>query len=108
MARLTALIWIDAYRMRLELLGIPAFIVKRGDATAGAILVKLNTLDGKAQLFQRITAMDGSRPWTDLQSAAEAEIDAVIARHRDRDPDLWVIEVEDRQGRHHLDAPGLA
>ncbi|MEM1372062.1 MAG: DUF1491 family protein, partial [Pseudomonadota bacterium] len=28
-------------------------------------------------------------------------------RQRSFDPDLWVIEVEDRNGRHLLDEPGL-
>ena len=107
MARLSTLVWVDAYRMRLELAGIPVFVVARGDATAGAVLVKLNTLDGRARLFQRVTAMDGSRPWDVLAEGQEAEVDAAVARQRRSDPDLWVLEVEDRDGRHMLDAPGL-
>jgi len=51
--RLTAEIWVSAYLTRLRLVEIPAFVVKRGDNTAGAVLVKLNTLDGKACCFQR-------------------------------------------------------
>lgn len=107
MSRLAAGLWVDAYRLRLEQAGIPAFVVARGDGVAGAILVKLNTLDGSAVAFQRITAMDGSRPWDVLAEGPEAEVDAAIGRARGFDPDLWVIEVEDRAGRHMLDAPGL-
>jgi hypothetical protein len=107
MARLSTLVWVDAYRMRLELAGIPVFVVARGDATAGAVLVKLNRLDGHGCLFQRVTAMDGSRPWDVLLDGEEAELDAVVTRQRAADPDLWVLEVEDREGRHMLDAPGL-
>lgn len=107
MTRLAAGLWVDAYRMRLELAGIPVFVVTRGDGVAGAILVKLNTLDGRAVAYQRIMAMDGSRPWDVLLQGDEADVDAAITRARGFDPDLWVIEVEDRAGRHLLDEPGL-
>jgi len=106
-ARLSTLVWVDAYRARLAIAGIPVYVVARGDGVAGAVLVKLVTLDGQARAFQRITSMDGSRPWEVLAEGAEAEVDAVIARQRRSDPDLWVLEVEDRHGRHMLDAPGL-
>ena len=49
----------------------------------------------------------GGRVWVTLAEGAEAEVDATVARQRARDPDLWVIEVEDRAGRHLLDEPGL-
>jgi hypothetical protein len=43
----------------------------------------------------------------ELAQGTEQEVDGAIARQRGFDPDLWVIEVEDRAGRHLLDAPGL-
>ena len=87
---------------------IPAFIVKRGDNTAGAVLVKLNTLDGAACCYQRsFDLMTGDRKWMVLAEGEEASVDASITKQRSFDPDLWVIEVEDRQGRHLLDEPGL-
>ena len=107
MSRLAAGLWVQAYLMRLQIEGIPGYVVSRGDSTAGAILVKLATLDGQARAFQRVMAMDGTRPWDVLAEGAEDEVDAAIARQRRSDPDLWVIEVEDRAGRHLLDAPGL-
>jgi len=107
--RLTARIWIDAYLTRLRLQDIPAFIVAHGDDTGGAVLVKLSTLDGQAQAFQRsFDLMTGERKWMPLAEGAEAEVDAAITRQRGYDPDLWVVEVEDRQGRHLLDEPGLS
>ena len=109
MSRLTTEIWIAAYLTRLRIATIPAFIVQKGDQTAGAVLVKLNTLDGQARVFQRsFDLMSGERAWVELSAGEEAETDAAIARQRGFDPDLWVIEVEDRAGRHLLDEPGLA
>ena len=108
MSRLTAEFWVSAYLRRLSLAGIAAFVTARGDATAGAILVKQAPLDGTATLFQRSYDMDGRRVWVVLAKGAETDVDAVIAKQRSFDPDLWVIEVEDRNGRHLLDEDGLA
>ena len=108
MTRLTAEFWVQAYIQRLALADIPALVVARGDATAGAVLVKLNTLDGQARAFQRtLDLMSGARAWDVLADGAEADVDAAIERQRSFDPDLWVIEVEDRAGRNLLDEDGL-
>lgn len=109
MTRLTARIWVDAYLTRLRLLNIAAFVTAHGDDTAGAVLVKLNTLDGQAQAFQRgFDLMTGARQWLPLAQGADAEVEAALARQRAIDPDVWVIEVEDKAGRHLLDDPSLA
>lgn len=106
--RLTTLFWIDGYRRRLELAGIPAFIVAKGDETAGAVLVQLNTLDGQAQLFQRSYDLDGNRVWVVLAEGSDRDVDAAARKQRSFDPDLWVIELEDKNGRHLLDEEGLS
>lgn len=109
MTRVTAEFWVGAYLRRLSLSDIPAFVTSKGDATAGAVLVKLNTLDGKACCYQRsFDLMTGERAWMVLSEGEEAEVDAALNKQRSFDPDLWVIEVEDRSGRHLLDEPGLA
>jgi len=51
--------------------------------------------------------ISGARKWIDFAAGVETDVDAAIARQRGFDPDLWVIEVEDRHGRHLLDEPGL-
>lgn len=108
MTRLTAEFWVQAYLTRLRLSDIPAFVVAHGDNTAGAVLIKLNTLDGQASAFQRsFDVMTGDRKWVALTSGPEPDVDAAISRQRGFDPDLWVIELEDRQGRHLLDELGL-
>ena len=109
MVRLTSDIWVSAYLTRLRLAEIPAFVVQRGDATAGAVLVKFNLLDGQGIVFQRsFDLQSGARNWVELISGDEADLELAIVRQRDFDPDLWVIEVEDRLGRHLLDEPGLS
>lgn len=107
--RLAAGIWVSAYLARLRLADIPAFVLRRGDETAGAVLVKVNTLDGQARVMQRsVDLMSGARRWVVLSEGDEAGADESIARQAGFDPDLWVIEVEDRAGRDLLDEPGLA
>ena len=109
MTRLTARFWVDAYIARLRIADIPCFVVSHGDDTGGAVLVKLNTLNGNAQLFHRsFDLQSGDRLWAELLSAPEADIDASLTRQRRTDPDLWVLEVEDRAGRHHLHHDGLS
>lgn len=109
MSRLTAEFWVHAYLARLRLQDIPAFVTSHGDDTSGAVLVKLNTLDGQAQAFHRTFDLStGERKWDVLAQGAEQDVDSSIVRQRGFDPDLWVIEVEDRNGRHLLDEPGLS
>lgn len=106
--RLTAEFWVHAYLARLRLANIPAFVVAHGDDTAGAVWIKLSLLDGTAALFQRrFDLLSDTRRWDEVERGDETAIDALIDRERRRDPDLWVIEVEDRAGRTLLDEPGL-
>ncbi|MEM8979872.1 MAG: DUF1491 family protein [Pseudomonadota bacterium] len=108
MSRLTAEVWVSAYLTRLRLQEIPAFVTSKGDKTAGAVLVKMNTLDGQARCYQRsFDLMTGDRAWVVLAEGLETDVDNSVAAQCSFDPDLWVIEVEDKAGRHLLDEPGL-
>ena len=107
--RLATGIWVSAYLTRLRLSEIPAYVTAKGDATAGAVVVKVALLDGSARAYERRSdLMTGTRAWMLLAEGAEAEVDALLLRARGRDPDLWVIELEDRQGRTLLDQDGLS
>lgn len=109
MARLTADIWVSAYLARLRLADIPVFVVKKGDATAGSVMIKLNTLDGRATAYQRqFDLMADRRTWVVLASGIERDVDAALSKQSSFDPDLWIIEVEDRAGRTLLDEVGLS
>lgn len=106
--QLTSGFWVAAYLARLRLAGIPAYVT-RGDDTAGAVVVKVATLDGRARALRRqFDLAADARVWVVLAEGAEPEVDALLTRERQRDRDLWVIEVEDRAGRTLLEQDGLA
>ncbi len=108
MARLASGFWVAAYLRRLDLAGIPAFVTARGDENAGAVLVKLALLDGTARLFERGFDLEsGAQVWRLRATGAERDVDASLAKDRARDRDLWIIEVEDRQGRSLLEEEGF-
>ena len=107
MPRLTAGFWVQAYLRRLSLANIPAFVVQKGDETAGAILVKSNPLNGAATLYHRVYNAQGRQSWDALDVGSDRDIEQSIEKQKKFDPDLWVIEVEDRNGRTLLDEDGL-
>ena len=109
--RLKSEFWVKAYLRRCAREGTDAVLARRGDRDAGAIYIKVSRLDGTAALFGPAPAGldrdDDERRWQpSLGSAAVAEkdVDAYLARQIDFDPDLWLVSVEDRNGRHFLDA----
>lgn len=112
--RLKAEIRAKAYLRSCAAAGVAAAVVRHGDDDAGAIFIKVNRLDGTARLFGPAPAGFDTgqfeRQWIahlDGPEATEAEVDAYLARQVAFDGDLWILELEDRQGRHFLD-PWLA
>jgi hypothetical protein len=110
--RLKSAIWVGAYLRRCSGEGIPAAVVNRGAEDAGAVFVKVNRLDGTASVLGPApqSAFDDARPveriWvmaTGPEPVAEADADAFLSRQLSFDPDLWVIEIEERRGRHLID-----
>ena len=95
-------IWAPALIRRAESGGAFATVLYRGDPDAGACLVMVRTLDGQAVLYRSMRDMDGSRIWHPKGPHEESELDKDIRKAMASDPDLWVIEIEDRQGRHFL------
>lgn len=106
--RLATSLWVSAYLARLRLADIPVYVTAKGDATAGAVVVKCATLDGRAKAWQRsYDLLNDRRIWVVLADGDEVEVDVAIGRARRGDPDLWVIELEDSAGRSLLTEPGL-
>ncbi len=89
---------------RVQQAGAFAVVVKKGDARAGAVLVKV--VDRRAdvvRLYAEATRADGEPVWMQPHPGAdEAALDAYAQRAKRIDPDLWIIEIEDSQGRHFL------
>ena len=100
-------IWVYALIRRAHQGGAFATIERKGDARGGAVLVKLlNRRAGVVKLLTEATRGDGERVWMQPVIAdAESEIDAYIARQLRIDPDLWVVEIDDPEGRHFLVEP---
>jgi hypothetical protein len=108
--RLKTEIWVKAYLRRCAHEGADAVLVRRGDSDAGAIHIKVSRLDGTAALFGPAPAgMEEAREDRQFQPSLarevvpEAEADAYLARQIAYDSDIWIVAVEDRQGRHFLD-----
>jgi hypothetical protein len=109
--RLRADIFVSAYIRRCEVENVVAMLRKRGAAEAGAIFVKVDRLDGTAALYgpapQTETAELGvDRLWTRMHEAdfvPVPDVEARLVKEQRFDPDLWIIETEDRAGRCFLD-----
>ncbi len=100
-------VWVAALIRRAELAGAFPVVARKGDARAGSVLVKaLNRRAGTARLFAEATRGDGERVWMQpAASTVEVDLDAYIARAARIDPDLWVVEIDDTEGRHFLTEP---
>ena len=88
---------------RASVVSAMGMVVKRGDRDAGTVWVKVMRLDGSCELFVPARNFEGERIWTrPVGIVPEAEADAYTRKALDRDPDMWVVEIEDRLGRHFL------
>ena len=106
--RLKTDIWIRAQIRLCDIAFIPAVVARRGDSDAGQVMVKRNRLDGTFEVFARTTTLDGGRGWrraTGPDPVDEDAARAVIDREAGFDPDLWVLEIEDPDGKYELDGP---
>ena len=110
--RLKSAIWVSAYIRRCMIEGAYAVVRRRGAEEAGAIFIKIDRLDGTADLFGPApqTAFDevnpGERGFVAClkeQPRLDEEVEKYVARQIEFDPDIWVVEVEDRTGRNFLD-----
>ena len=109
--RLKSSIWVAAYLRRCQSAGVFGAVRRRGAEEAGAVFVKVAMMDGSAMLYVPApqTVYDDSRPLERLFTAIspapipEPSVEERLAREIRFDPDAWIIETEDKAGRHFLD-----
>ena len=106
--RLKTELWIKTQIRLCDINSIPAVVVHRGDGDAGAVLLKINRLGDGCEVLTRFRGLDGEPGWlrgTGPDPVDEGEADDYVQRQMDRDPDIWVIEIEDPKDRYRLDGP---
>lgn len=110
--RLKSALWVAAYLRRCQVEGVNAVVRRRGAEEAGAIFVRICRLDGTSDLFGPApqSEIDTERgadrtfsPSLAVQPVPDAAIEAYLAREINFDPDVWIVEVEERSGRSFLD-----
>ena len=109
--RLKSSIWVAAYLRRCQTEGIYGAVRRRGAEEAGAVFVKLALLDGNAMLYAPAPqgVYDDSRPIervfapSSSEPVAEQAVEERLAKEVRFDPDAWIVEIEDKAGRHFLD-----
>ncbi|MBT8472626.1 MAG: DUF1491 family protein [Marinicaulis sp.] len=107
--RLKSSIRVSAHLRRVQAAGSFATIARKGDPDAGAIAVKVFVGAARAKLYIQSRDLDGNVIWRspvndsdDCDVVEEAHVDAWIKKETSIDPDLWVIEIEDAEGRAFL------
>lgn len=110
MTRLRSDIWVAAYLRRCASEGVVAVLRRRGSPEAGAVFVKIDRLDGTSTLYAPAPQSEAQEGFDRVFARVHAEefvendkIEAKLTREIKFDSDLWIVEVEDRQGRNFLD-----
>ena len=101
--RLPTEVWVMAHLRQCLTEGTPVTVVHKGDAKGGTLVLKLNLLEQGCRVLSQARDLDGALGWLAAfkgEAVPEAEADEHIARALARDPDLWVVEIEDRDGHH--------
>ncbi|PCI61628.1 MAG: hypothetical protein COB37_08050 [Kordiimonadales bacterium] len=107
-ARLKTSLWVEGHVRTCFTADMPAFVVAKGDADRGGVLLKINQFSAGISLYEQTLDFDGNKMWRsagNFDAAAERDSDAAIAKKRQYDSDLWVIEIEDNAQAYQLDAP---
>lgn len=105
MPRLKSGFFVRALIRRVEVAGAQAYVVKKGSEEAGAVFIKIARLDGTCFVLSQAVAGDGERVWARPlgESCDEPKASAYFEKQQKYDPDLWIVEIEDRQGRAFVD-----
>jgi len=108
--RLKSGIWVAAYLRRCQTEGVFGAVRRRGAEEAGAVFVKVSLLDSSAMLYAPAPqSVYDDRPIERFFVAVSPEplpeqvVEERLAKEIRFDPDAWIVETEDKAGRHFLD-----
>jgi hypothetical protein len=103
--RLKAGIFVRALIRRAETAGASAFIVRKGNEEAGAVVLKLSKLDGNCLVLNQARDGKGELVWAKPlgEWGEEPRAHLWFEKQIKFDPDLWILEIEDREGRAFVD-----
>lgn len=101
--RLPTELWLTAGLRRCSADGVPATVVRRGEKQSGTVILKINLLGAGCRILTQARDLDGELTWfpaLDGAAVAESEADAYLERTASRDPDVWIVEIEHKDGWH--------
>ena len=101
--RIPTEIWVTAGIRRCSNDAVPATLVRRGDPHRGTVMLKLNRHATGCQVLTQRRDLDGNLGWALAFADGpvdEAEADALLSRTAERDPDVWIVEIEHPDGWH--------
>ncbi len=104
--RLPTHLWTGAFIRRCSAEGIPVTVIHSGEKMGGTVLFKVYQPPGRCRLLSQMRDLDGNIEWYQLhkeEALDEVEASARVRKSLERDPDLWVIEVETRDGELPFD-----
>lgn len=106
--RLPTQLWVGAHLRRCSMEAVPAYVLRKGEAMGGLVLLRLARPSGGVRVLVQTRDLDGRLGWMAVMGGdyvTDADADAYVDRAVGRDPDLWVVEIEHPEGWHPFEGP---
>ncbi|HEX4270479.1 MAG TPA: DUF1491 family protein [Rhizomicrobium sp.] len=103
--RLKAGIFVRALIRRVQVAGASAFVIRGGAEEAGSIILKVAKLNGSVLVLNQARNAKGELIWAQALGGwtGEARATEWCDKQIKFDPDVWIVEIEDREGRAFVD-----
>lgn len=105
--RLKTSLWVNVQKRYCDSNNLPFYVLKKGEKSAGAVLIKVNYMNGSCRVYNQITNINGELGWQSLSEdntpVPESRAEKYVCNQIKFDPDLWVIEIEDNRNKFRLD-----
>jgi hypothetical protein len=103
--RLKAGIFVRALIRRVHVAGASAYVVRSGAEEAGSIILKISKLEGSVLVLNQVRNAMGELVWAQALGGwtSEARASEWCDKQVKFDPDVWIVEIEDREGRAFVD-----